>query len=294
MTALFTLPGQTPLSAGTVVPGAKLTFSQTGTSTLQNTYTTEALSVAHANPVVADASGTFPAIYLDPTLPSYRAVLTDANDVEIETWDGVPSTQGTQQSTRYESTNPNIFLYDTDGTVNKRKFVLKVSGNRFVVQAVNDAETVFNDVLSVINNTTDTTVTLPLDSYLSNGAGTTNLIADITDVSFAGALTGLTTSPTTTVLIYAVGNLAIVYITGASGTSNSTAFTITGIPAAFRPGGTIEGIVTRVIDNGTTQYGIVSVNNSGVMTFGVGATNGVFTGSGTKGVPDSTFCYLIN
>lgn len=78
MAELFTLPARATDSNGVLLPGAKLFFYATGTSTPQSTYTTAALSVAHTNPVVADSSGKFPAIYFNPNL-IYRGVLKDAS-----------------------------------------------------------------------------------------------------------------------------------------------------------------------------------------------------------------------
>lgn len=92
MAQLFTLPGQEPLSsAGVPMSGCKLTFSITGTSTAQNTYQDVGLTIPHLNPVAADADGLFPAIYLDPSLPNYRVVLSTSAGVVLKTWDGVPS-----------------------------------------------------------------------------------------------------------------------------------------------------------------------------------------------------------
>lgn len=59
--------------------GAKWFFYATGTTTPQDAYTTSALSVAHANPVVADSAGKFAPIYLDTSL-QYRGVLKDASE----------------------------------------------------------------------------------------------------------------------------------------------------------------------------------------------------------------------
>lgn len=88
MTAkLFSLPKQTPFTnAGALIPGAKLYFYTQGTSTPANVYTTSALAVAHASPVVADGNGIFAAIYLDATV-SYKVKMTDASGVEIYTED---------------------------------------------------------------------------------------------------------------------------------------------------------------------------------------------------------------
>lgn len=66
-------------------PGAKLFCYAAGTTTKQDTFTTSAMNVANANPVVADAStGLFPAIYLTPGL-SYKFVLSPSTDTDPPT-----------------------------------------------------------------------------------------------------------------------------------------------------------------------------------------------------------------
>jgi hypothetical protein len=86
---LLTLPKQTNIDSSVrVVPGAKASFFLTGTTTPQDTYTTSARNVAHTNPVVADANGVLPAIYLDPTI-QYKLTLTTSADVLIYTVDPV-------------------------------------------------------------------------------------------------------------------------------------------------------------------------------------------------------------
>src|SRR5689334_11062250 len=101
--------------------GSKLTFTINGTTTPQNTYQDEALTTPHANPVVADASGLFPKIYLDPRAPSYRVRWTTAANVLIYQIDGYPSNQNIGGIFRLESVTPTLLFYDTDGTVNQRK-----------------------------------------------------------------------------------------------------------------------------------------------------------------------------
>jgi hypothetical protein len=86
---VFNLPPQQPLTAaGRVLPGAKLRFFLTDSSTPVNVWTTSDLDVAHAIPVVADAGGRFDTIYLDPTV-TYKASLYDTNDVLQWTLDPV-------------------------------------------------------------------------------------------------------------------------------------------------------------------------------------------------------------
>jgi hypothetical protein len=78
-------------SVGRPISGAQAYFYLTSTLTLTDTYTTSALSVANANPVVADSAGRFPPIYLDPTV-SYRLRVFDAAGVLVSDRD--PIAQG--------------------------------------------------------------------------------------------------------------------------------------------------------------------------------------------------------
>jgi len=75
-------------STGTPFASAKANFYLTGTTTRTDTYTTNARSVAHANPVVADAAGQFAAIYLDPAI-TYRLILAESDDTQIDDVDPV-------------------------------------------------------------------------------------------------------------------------------------------------------------------------------------------------------------
>lgn len=85
MAALFSNPEYRAFDDnGNPLPGALLNFYLTGTTTPTDTYTDNALTTPHANPVVADAGGQFPAIYLDPTT-TYRAILEDA--LLVQQWD---------------------------------------------------------------------------------------------------------------------------------------------------------------------------------------------------------------
>lgn len=61
--------------------GAKLYTYASGTSTPLATYTDSALSVPHANPVVADADGVLPVIYLSAA--AYRFLVTDSAGATI-------------------------------------------------------------------------------------------------------------------------------------------------------------------------------------------------------------------
>lgn len=78
---------QVESATGAPMSGARLYFYATGTTTPVATYQDADRTVPHAHPVVADASGTFPAIYL-PDGQS-KAVLKTAADVTVWTVDPV-------------------------------------------------------------------------------------------------------------------------------------------------------------------------------------------------------------
>lgn len=91
MARLFQLPRQVPIVSGAVSAGCKAHFYLTGTTTNADTYTDAALTTTSANPVIADSSGVFAAIYLDPDV-DYKLTLKDTNDALIYSVDPVIDT----------------------------------------------------------------------------------------------------------------------------------------------------------------------------------------------------------
>lgn len=88
MSTLFAPPWFVPVSgAGTTYPGAKLYFYETGSTTPKDTFSDPDLdpSHLHSNPVVADADGQFPPIYLEAG--EYKAVLKTSADATLDTVD---------------------------------------------------------------------------------------------------------------------------------------------------------------------------------------------------------------
>ncbi len=65
--------------------GSKLFFFSTGTSTPKDTFSDSALTIPNANPVIADANGLFPKIFLNGT---YKVRLLDKNNFQI--WEEDP------------------------------------------------------------------------------------------------------------------------------------------------------------------------------------------------------------
>lgn len=83
-TGIFSLIG---LDSALLV-GAQLDWYTGGTTTRTNTYTTSALSIANANPVISDANGRFPAIYLGAG--NYKFVLRNSAGTVLVTRDNYP------------------------------------------------------------------------------------------------------------------------------------------------------------------------------------------------------------
>lgn len=89
-------------STGAVGAGWKLYFWQAGTtSTAQTTYSDAALQTANANPVVADANGRWPDIFLQDAL--YNVELKDENDVLLDSADNVGSLLSTTSAAQTEA-----------------------------------------------------------------------------------------------------------------------------------------------------------------------------------------------
>jgi hypothetical protein len=106
--------------------------------------------------------------------------------------------------------------------------------------------------------------------------------------SFTATITGHASDPTGTIKYTITGTNVKLYRDGTeiSGTSNSTAMTLTGLPAACQPSGPRQ-VLCVLTDNSINVLGkAVLASGSGTITFGMGAglaTTG-FTGSGTKGI----------
>lgn len=73
---------------GDAYSGAKAFFYLLDTTTESAPYQNADLSTPHANPVVADATGAFAPIYLDPAI-EYKVVLKDSSDTILETIESV-------------------------------------------------------------------------------------------------------------------------------------------------------------------------------------------------------------
>lgn len=138
-------------------------------------------------------------------------------------------------------------------------------------------------------------------SYIQGGtslaftAGTPTGLVYYDRGSFTATLTGMTAGTTGTVKWVANGREIRLQV-GASitGTSNSTAMTLTGLPSVLKPVAD-QVFIPTIIDNGTTVHAYASLSAStGTITFGATPGAGNFTASGTKGVNAMTAAYVYS
>jgi len=143
MAQLFSLSGQTLVDGnGAPYAAAKAAFYLTGTTTPQNTYSDAGLSSANTNPVVADANGRFPDIYLSAA--RYKVVLTTSADVAIDTLDPVDATSQLITAASAPSTTYAFLRYynTTDGRVYRRNAANSAWINEGPVDSLVNAATV--------------------------------------------------------------------------------------------------------------------------------------------------------
>ena len=93
---------------GTPYPGALARFYVSGTTTPLTAYTDIGLSVAHAVPVVADANGAFPPVYLGAT--AAKVVITSSTGAAIKTIDPVPRSSASATGASQVSFSPTVAI----------------------------------------------------------------------------------------------------------------------------------------------------------------------------------------
>ena len=75
-------------NTGIVGEGFKINFFEAGTTTPQNTFSNEALTIANSNPIIADENGRFIDVFVS-NIRLYKSVLTDTNNNVLKTLDPI-------------------------------------------------------------------------------------------------------------------------------------------------------------------------------------------------------------
>lgn len=140
-----------------------------------------------------------------------------------------------------------------------------------------------------VNVLNDSGVTYP--SYQGVNTGSKNYRNGRTS-TVTLTLTGCTTAPTVTASIYQQGDEVTLIIppTGALATSNSTAATLTGLPAALYPNNDFVGSLPTTNSGTNAIWSCYIPATTGVIALGYEQT---FTSSGQKGTPGGVLTWRI-
>jgi hypothetical protein len=112
--------------------------------------------------------------------------------------------------------------------------------------------------------------------------------------TFTGTLTGMTGSVTATASYVRVGKSVTLYFPGATGTSNTTAMTLTGAPATIIPTTTQALFSTKATNGGGTILTAgIRMSSAGVIDCFTDMAGAAWTGSGTKGLSTLTYAYSL-
>lgn len=113
--------------------------------------------------------------------------------------------------------------------------------------------------------------------------------------TFTISTTGFSgTAPSGTAKYQKIGNMVILNIPALSGTSNSTAFTLTGLPAHIRPSSAKSAGMVPVTNAGAQTQGACTVNTDGTITLASGGLLGaLFSALLGKGISAVDISYLV-
>lgn len=138
-----------------------------------------------------------------------------------------------------------------------------------------------------------------LSGYGATAAGLVDLTPDTG--TFTATYTGMTASVTCTATWARVGKVVTLTFCTATGTSNSTAFTMTGLPSAIQPSALAQHVSVAgdaMTNNSITVTGIAGAGfaaGSGTVTFFLAGSSTGWTASNTKGFnANASVSYQLN
>lgn len=178
------------------------------------------------------------------------------------------------------------------GATEHCRFVLDIGGTATTasIDAVNSGGNYMRSSFLDVSEVTATSI--PAILYTASYKNRL-LLGGVMTGSFTGTLTGCTTSPTGALDWSLSGDQVTLKVPAITGTSNSTAATITGMPDEIKPAATQE-LLGCVVDNGVTAAAKIGISTAGVISLykgpGVGSLS-TFTASGTKGTESFTITY---
>lgn len=169
---------------------------------------------------------------------------------------------------------------------------LNISANFFVVdsgQLITTTDGTAAAPVYSFNSDTDTGFYRDTANQIAIGLGGTTA-GQIAQGTFTGTLTGMSATTQATMNYQRIGNWAFIWAAAAfTGTSNTTSFTLTGIPAILLPAAQVSLQMLPTIDNGVVALATAVLTSSGIMTLArASAVNAYsstgWTNTGTKGL----------
>lgn len=144
-----------------------------------------------------------------------------------------------------------------------------------------------------VSTLTDTGVVYPTYNNVTTASGVKQISGRATAANLT--VTGMNPAVTAvSVNFYQQGQECTAELTaGISGTSNTTACTLTGFPLSICPATGTRDINLSVTNNGSTQGMTGSLDSTGVLTLKWNGSSTGFTNSGGKGVPSQSFRWRI-
>jgi hypothetical protein len=133
--------------------------------------------------------------------------------------------------------------------------------------------------VQLLNVHGDGSLTLGIPTGGAQGPGTINAFGlfvngvavatgtGVTTATFTGTLTGMTTTVSGTCTYTKIGTVVTLYIPAMTGTSNTTAMTLTGLPAAIQPVANKRVIIAGVESGSVTNYLADALISGSTITF---------------------------
>lgn len=302
---------------GLMAAGGQVTIYQGGTvSTLLATFTDSTGIVQNSNPLTlnstgrpASASGA-PVAFWHASGVTATLSVTDALGNQLVSLPNIPAINdpGGASSLQSALANPafgsgvdlvanGVKAYDVVATVQANVSPTLAAGQNLII--IIEGGAAIGDGLGGIfywsaSSTAVDDGGITTISPLGSPATGRYLRASFSQVgTFTGTLTGMAGATTGTVKYIRIGNRVTLWVdTTIAGTSNTTAMTMTGIPAALTPAQVRNVPCTQMYNSGVATWGECVVANNSVITFlGVTLTSSLvqsaaalFANTGTKGI----------
>lgn len=114
----------------------------------------------------------------------------------------------------------------------------------------------------------------------------------VTDTFTIGS-TGFASNPSGTAEYQVIGRQVQMTIPALSGTSTSTSFTLTGLPAAVTPSSAKNVPAVQLTNGGLAVLGSATVNTNGTITLSAGLLGTLFSALFGKGIAKQEISWLI-